>query len=103
MLRRMVEIGRQRLTHRYDLPVLLKTLVQSLLEGVYDHPHPLGRDYDHDAGKQIEIREDGRAGNQLEFCECDPVGAGLRVKSASYFLKWSAMVSTLQARTQAKR
>jgi hypothetical protein len=63
---RTCETGRQRLTHRYDLSVLLKTLVQSLLEGVYDHPHPLGRDYVQKADEQVEIRENRRAGNQLE-------------------------------------
>lgn len=59
MLPRMVEIERQRLTHRYDLSVLLKTLVQSLLEGVYDHPHPLGRDYVRSSDKQMGFRANG--------------------------------------------
>ena len=36
--------NRGRLTHRDDLSLLLQPLVQRLLKGVHDHPHPLRGD-----------------------------------------------------------
>jgi hypothetical protein len=60
-------IGRLGLTHRYDLAVLLETLVQGLLKGVYDHSHPLGRDYMHSSDKRMSFRENGPNGKLARF------------------------------------